>query len=283
MRTPEVIATLSKALLQAGYDQTEAESVARQYTAWLLKRPLRDLFLLGEAELSPAQWQGGLDRLIQGEPLQYVLGETEFMGLTLHCDSRALIPRGDSECLLEKAISLLEQHPKPQIADICTGSGAFALAMAHYLPKAQIDASDISPAALALANENCRLLDLVEQVTFYEGDMAEPLLKQGKIYDFVLCNPPYIASGELPDLPVQLSFEPKLALDGGEKGLFPYRVLAKQVDQLLAPGGFLLVEHGDEQQEAVARLLSTETLTVKETLRDWGNRPRGLLLQKGEK
>lgn len=278
MQITETIHFITKQLMTAGYDAAEGESVARLLAAHLLDIPY-SLLPLAEGEFPDEDLDEPLARLMAGEPLQYVLGETEFMGLPFRTSPHALIPRGDSECLLEKAITVMKGVPHPHIGDICTGSGSFALAAAHYLPSATVEASDISEEALALAKENAEALGLSKRVTFYAGDMGEPLIPFAP-YDMILCNPPYIRSAEIADLPKQLRFEPRLALDGGEDGLTPYRVLADQAFRLLKEGGYLLVEHGDDQQQEVGAILAVPGMEIVENMEDWGHRPRGILLRK---
>jgi|GEM_PF-1505988 len=280
MKIPELITYMQGKLLAAEYavgDGAEARSAARWLAAYLCRCPLRDLPLYSQKELAIEAVAPYLDRLYQGEPLQYVLGETEFMGLKLSCTRAALIPRGDSERLVEAAVELLRDHAAPHIADVCCGGGAFGLALVFYLPRAWANACDISAEALALAKQNRDALGLQERVGFYQGDLLSALPK-GERYDFIIANPPYIPSNQLAALP-GLAFEPALALDGGPDGLRYYRRLAKEALLYLETGGRLLLEHGDDQGPAVRRVFEEQGFKTVQQYRDYGGRDRGVLVQ----
>ncbi len=278
MKLSDLVTYLQARLLAEGYaagDRAEARSAARWLAAFLCRCPLRDLPLYSQKELPRDAADAYLARLATGEPLQYVLGETEFMGLKLACGPGALIPRGDSECLVEAAVALLQEAEAPEIADICCGNGAFGLALAFYLPKAGVACCDISPDALALAGQNRDALKLTQRVALYQGDLLAAL-PPGSRYDLILANPPYIPSAELAALP-NLAFEPSLALDGGLDGLAFYRCLAAGARPYLKPEGLLLLEHGDDQAPAVRRLLEGQGFAIRRQYLDYGGRARGIL------
>ena len=240
--------------------------------------------LLQLREQPPAEACERINRLArqlqEGEPLQYLLGETEFMGLPFRCSTAALIPRIDSEVLVEHAIELMRGLERPQIADVCCGSGTYGLSLAYYLPSARLCCCDISAQALELAQDNAHRLGVEERVQFACGDLLQPLQASGKRWQMIVSNPPYIASAELAQLDRWVQREPQLALDGGADGLDFYRRLAAETAELLVPGGLLLLEYGDEQKEAVAEIFRGSGLTLREQLQDLGRRERGAVFAK---
>ena len=277
MKVCELSVLIQEELVRSGIDAAESAMMARLLLAHHLAVPLNQLPLHHHDEFAAAALEADLERLKNGEPLQYVTGETEFMGLTLSCTPSALIPRGDSEVVAERAIQLMQQQPAPRIADICTGCGAYALALAAHLPQAQLWAVDISPEALQLARRNAQQLQLEQRVVFCQGDLLTPLLEQGLRFDLLVSNPPYIPSSELPELPPQVRREPAIALDGGADGLYFYRRLAADSGQLLTPQGLLLIEHGEDQAAEIAAIMSGAGFQQLEVIEDYGHRQRGSL------
>ncbi len=210
-------------------------------------------------------------RRAQREPLQYILGETEFWSLPLRVTPEVLIPRADTEVLVEEALKKVTGAVT--ILDVGTGSGAIAIALAHELPEARIEAVDISPAALALAEENARRNGVAERITFRQADLHR---LEGGPYDLVVANPPYIPPAEMDGLmPEVREHEPHLALRGGDvDGLAAYRALAKASASLLKADGWLLVEVGSGQAEAVRRLFTDTGLDECYARDDYAGIPR---------
>ncbi len=197
-----------------------------------------------------------VERRARREPLQYILGEAEFWSLPLHVNPAVLIPRPDTEILVEEALRV--GRAARTLLDVGTGSGAVALALARELPDLRVDAVDLSEEALAVAAENALRNDLSGQVAFRREDLRE---LTGGPFDLVVSNPPYIPAADIASLmPEVRDFEPRLALDGGSDGLEAYRALAAQSQGLLAPGGWLLVEVGIAQAEAVRALFAAAGL-----------------------
>lgn len=238
---------------------------ADQKAEWAMSRaldcPRLELPLRGKNPLpSKAAYQFELwtERLARGEPLQYVLGETAFMGLTLKVDARALIPRPETEEFTETVL----EHPtlwragrSPVIADIGTGSGCIALALAARRPEGQYRATDLSATALSLARENTERLGMTDRVKLMVGDLLEPF-PPGSL-NAVVCNPPYVPTADWERLPRQIrDFEPRLALDGGPDGLSIIRRLIPAAFTSLATGGILFLEIGSGQSGPVAALLA---------------------------
>ena len=246
---------------------------AQLWLARVLQRPRSWLLAHAEAPLSPAQQQAfaaGCERLAQLEPLAYLLGEREFHGLMLQVGPAVLVPRPDTETLVDWALQLLASTPvaQPDVADLGTGSGAIALAIKHRRPAAQVCAVDCSAAALEVARANGARHGL--QIEWQLGDWWRPL--QGRRFHLVVSNPPYVADGD-PHLPA-LRHEPALALTPGGDGM---SALARIIDGAvprLHGGSWLLLEHGHEQADAVCRLLAAGGFESVQTRDDLAGRPR---------
>jgi release factor glutamine methyltransferase len=211
------------------------------------------LYLDLDHELSPEQdeaFRQLLERRLSGEPSAYITGRREFYGLDFYVDRRVLIPRPESELLVERTISLAQNHPLSTIAEVGTGSGAIAISLALELPEPKIYATDISAPALEVARLNCQRHGVIDRVCFLHGDMLEPLPAP---VDLIIANLPYVRRSEL----AEIKFEPLLALDGGSDGTEKIRQLCCQVGDKLCPGGSLLLEIGQGQGREVSRLLNT--------------------------
>lgn len=218
-----------------------------------------DTPLVPECEKAYDAW---LARRARREPLQYILGTQPFMGLTLRVTPDALIPRADTETLCEEAYRRM--RPGMRCLDLCTGTGALAIAMKAHCPGAEVYASDISKQALSLAEANAKRLGT--EIHFCQGDLFAPLGEMD--FGLIVSNPPYIPSGELPGLQAEVRFEPALALDGGRDGLDFYRRIAGGAPARLSPGGALLMEIGSTQAEPVTGLLERAGLTEIRVLKD---------------
>lgn len=212
------------------------------------------------------------------EPLQYILGETEFWSLPFRVTPAVLIPRPDTEVLVEEALRLLAQQAGP-VLDVGTGSGAIAVAIAADSPgrAVAVTALDISETALAVARANAERNGVAQQIDFQRGDLdqLDSLVAATGPWQLVVSNPPYVTTQEMSRLmPEVADHEPHLALHGGEDGLDPYRSLARQAASLLLPGGWLLVEVGATQAEAVAVLFRAAGLQQDFVRHDYGGLPR---------
>ena len=237
-----------------------------------LARPRSWLLAHGEHPIDPAlalRFEAHCARRADGEPVAYLLGEKEFHGLRLKVDRAVLVPRPDTETLVDWALELLAAAPaRPAVADLGTGSGAIALALAHARPHARVCAVDVSLAALAVARANGRQLGL--DVEWLHSDWWSALA--GRRFDMVVSNPPYIAADD-PHLPA-LRHEPGLALTPGGDGLDALRTLIACAPAHLRPQGWLLVEHGHDQAEAVRELLKRWGFTATTSRNDLAGRPR---------
>jgi release factor glutamine methyltransferase len=201
------------------------------------------------------QLQALVDRRFAGEPIQYITGETEFYGLPFRVTPDVLIPRPETEHLVEKVMELAGHFPAPRIVDVGTGSGAIAVALANRLPHASIAAIDLSSAALAVARENAALNGVAARVRFFEGDLLAPVAAE--MFDIVVSNPPYVPHLDRDSLSVEVrEYEPPLALFAGDDGLEVYRRLIPAAFAVLAPGGLIALEIGFGQSAAVGELLT---------------------------
>ena len=207
-----------------------------------------------------------------GEPFQYLLGSANFMGLDFIVTPDVLIPRFDTERLVEKALELLQPIARPIVLDICTGSGAIAVAISHYKPDAAVYAGDISEAALKVAEQNNRCLNT--HVSFRQGNLLEPFDDLNGTVHLLISNPPYITTQEMQELPIDVQQEPHLALWGGEDGLDFYRILSAKAPLLLCAGGWLMFEIGWKQGAAVSSLMQQQGFQNVAVLQDWQGNDR---------
>ena len=196
-------------------------------------------------------------RRCMGEPIQYIIGHREFMGLSFSVDNRVLIPRCDTETLVETAIELLPKDRDILVGDMGTGSGAIAVSVAYYMPNVRVFAVDIDGGSLEVAMANAKAHGVEDRIEFLRGDMFTPFGEEleGK-FDAILSNPPYIPTGDMEQLSIQIKeHEPKKALDGGEDGLTFYRRIAKEGHIYLKEGGFMGLEVGYNQGSLVSNIL----------------------------
>ncbi|MGJ7532977.1 MULTISPECIES: peptide chain release factor N(5)-glutamine methyltransferase [unclassified Variovorax] len=248
---PSTVAQALTAAVALGIDRFDAQLLllhalgrAPHDRAWLLAH---DTDAMPNSAWSALAAQ--LSRRRTGEPVAYLLGEKEFHGLNLQVDARVLVPRPDTETLVEWALQCLEGHAAPRALDLGTGSGAIALALQHARPDAQVDAVDASADALTVAQANARRLDL--PVRFAQANWLDGA---GNGYTVIASNPPYIAASD-PHLPA-LRHEPSSALVAGADGLDDIRQIVQNAPAHLAEGGWLLLEHGHDQAAAVRQLLA---------------------------
>jgi release factor glutamine methyltransferase len=253
--------------LQQGTERLRHLGQGRRDAELLLLRVLhRDrawLLTHREAELSPDEWARyaeWLARRARHEPVQYIVGEQEFWGLALKVTPDVLIPRPETEHLVEAALARVEAmrsrveagNAPLRIADVGTGSGAIAIALAHALPQAEVTALDLSTAALRVAEENAARHGLAERIRFLHSDLLQAVASER--FEVIVSNPPYVPAGELLEAQVQ-QYEPHGALFAGPSGLDIYERLIPQAEALLTPGGGLLLEIGHGQKTALEDFL----------------------------
>lgn len=196
-----------------------------------------------------------IDRRLSGEPIQYITGETEFYGLPFRVTRDVLIPRPETEHLVEKVIELAGRWPEPRIVDVGTGSGAIAVALTTKLGKARIAATDISAAALDVARENAERNGVEGRIRLLKGDWLGPVANE--LFEIVVSNPPYVPESDRATLDVEVrEHEPAMALFAGEDGLAAYRALIPAAHAALVAGGWIALEIGYGQEAAIRELLT---------------------------
>ncbi len=202
-----------------------------------------------------AQYRALIQRRIAGEPTQYLTGYRDFYGRKIHVDARVLIPRPETELLVEAVLRVLPKNAPSRVLDLCAGSGCIAVSIACERQQASVWATDLSEGACAVAKENAEQLEVASRVTVLQGDLFGPV-PQGAKFDAVVANPPYIKSSAIASLQREVQREPRLALDGGEDGLALIRRIADGAQPWLKPGGLLAMEIGDDQGPQVKELLT---------------------------
>ena len=231
--------------------------------AFLLGRDRLHLYAAAEERMPPPVfelYQALLGRRQAREPLAYLTRTKEFWSLSFAVTPAVLIPRPETETVVETVLARLNELQAPVIADIGTGSGAIAVAVAKTLPDSRLYATEISSRALDVARENAARHGVLERITFVHGDLVEPLLCLGLAHhcDLMVSNPPYVATRELAGLPAEVRYEPLEALDGGSDGLDVHRRLINGASTLLRPGGWLALEMAPGQGPSLSRLLQEQ-------------------------
>ncbi|HDS01263.1 MAG TPA: peptide chain release factor N(5)-glutamine methyltransferase [candidate division Zixibacteria bacterium] len=246
-----------------------------------------DLYLDPKRQVSDedaAQLRGLIDRRLNNEPLQYILGETEFYGIRLKCDRRALIPRPETEFVVSKGLNLIKDKKGLNILDLACGSGNISIAMAASSPYQNYYASDLSLDAVSLARENAELNDLADRIEFHQGNLFEPFKKKDIVFDMILANPPYIKESELAKLHEQVrKYEPQLALTSGQDGMDFIRQMLTEAPEYLNRRAYLIFEVAFDQMDTIRDLAENETkFDVVEVVEDYSGIERVIVLRMGE-
>lgn len=267
-------------LAQSGLDSPrfEAEvlmdSVTDRGRAWLYAHDDREL----SGEEAARYWER-IERRSRREPEAAIVGHKEFMGLDLTVTGDVLIPRPDTECVVEAALALLEGLEQPRVLDLCTGSGAIGVAMGAIRPDARMVFSDLSAPALAVARKNAGRFQVAGR--FVQSDLLAAF-GEGEVFDMIVSNPPYIPSLEIEGLePDVRDYEPRLALDGGASGYAVYERLIPQAAAHLEDGGFLVMECGWNQGAQLARRLEAAAFNPLGEIYDLAGKSRGIAAKKG--
>ena len=258
-RTWKLLDLLNEA---SGFFSSRDVDNPRLQAEWLLSAALGvrrlDLYLQFDKILSPGEveiFRGFVRRRLSGEPLQYITGEAAFRFLELEVNPTVLIPRPETETLVDAALELLSERKRARVLDPGAGSGAIGVAIASEHADAHVTATDIDLEALALARVNAERCNVADRMRFLCGDLFEPLSDTSR-FDAIVCNPPYIRTADLAGLDTEVrDYEPQRALDGGEDGLDFYRRIAAGSMALLAPDSHLLLEVGFDQADDVVQLL----------------------------
>jgi len=222
-----------------------------------------------------------LKRRIQGEPIQYILGKTEFMGLEFRVSPEVFIPRPETEILVETVIKLVHRLQSTvhsyNIVDLGTGSGCVAISLAKFLPNTKISALDISHPALEVAKENARLNKV--EINFIQSDLFNTVDCRLSTVDLIVANPPYIPTKEILALQPEVRYEPRLALDGGKDGLDFYRRIIKEVPRFLRKGGLLVMEMGFGQGPEIKNIFQKAgNLEIIELVKDYNDIERVIVI-----
>ena len=197
-----------------------------------------------------------IEKLNKGIPLQHITHQQEFMKMNFYVNENVLIPRPDTEILVEEVIKIAKKMNAKKILDLCTGSGAIAISLAKYIENSQITATDISQEALVIAEKNAENNNVEKQIAFLLSDLFKELPREK--YDMIVTNPPYIKKEIVKTLTKEVQNEPLIALDGGWDGLDFYRKIIHQADDFLKFGGYLCLEIGYDQKENVMNLIDKE-------------------------
>jgi release factor glutamine methyltransferase len=275
-------------VLQASTDYFNKRQVdsarlnAEHLLAHVLRRKRIELYLefdraLSESELVPLREL--VRRRGEGEPLQHLLGTAEFCGHVFVCDKRAMVPRPETEELVELLSSRLQTSTaRLRIVDVGTGSGVIALSLASKFPQATVIGTDISGEALELAGENAARLRLIDRVQFVKTNLLENLTER---FDVIVANLPYIAMNDRNSLSREVLNDPEIALFGGEQGAEVVRALIDQAQDRLSPGGLLALEFGLNQREMFQGILEQKKYKDIEAKNDYSGRPRFLFARYG--
>lgn len=202
-----------------------------------------------------------VEKIKQGFPIEHITHQKEFMKLNFFVDENVLIPRQDTEILVEEVINIAKKNNYKKILDLCTGSGAIAISLAKYLPEAQLTAIDISNEALKISKKNAVINEVEDRITFINSDMFTNLNEEK--FDIIVSNPPYIKTEIINELEEEVKKEPYIALDGGKDGLNFYKKIIKESYRYLKVDGYLCLEIGFDQKKDIIELIQDEKKFVK--------------------
>ncbi len=249
---------ITKGMIMLKSNNVESPKLkARLLLQYVLDKPRQYIIVYDNKEIDKQQqWQYfvNIEKLTKGIPLQHITHRQEFMKMDFFVDENVLIPRSDTEILVEEVIKITQKYNSPRILDLCTGSGAIAISLKKFVPNADITAVDISEKALEIAQKNAEKLEA--KINFVKSDLFDKL--DNKKFDIIVSNPPYIRKDEIKKLSEEVQKEPKIALDGGEDGLDFYRIIAEQAINYLKTGSFLCFEIGYNQKNDVIKIIEDE-------------------------
>ena len=214
------------------------------------------------------------ERHLAGEPVAYLIGEWEFYGLPLDISESVLIPRPDTEVLVDRALTYLKTVAEPRVLDLCAGSGCIGLALAKNAPESHVVLGELDEGALRICRQNIRRNQLSARVTSLRIDAREKPSRQLGEFDCIVSNPPYLTAAEMEQLQPEVAQEPAMALEAGEDGLVFYKAIAEHYQKALRPGGALALEIGWQQREAVTALLEANGWVDIACRKDFGGNDR---------
>lgn len=265
---------LKKANIQDSYFKA---SILLQY---VLNQTKQQLIVNSEEYVNDQkiiEYKKYINKIVNGIPVQYITHKQQFMGLEFYVDENVLIPQPDTEILVEETINIIN-NKKIKVLDLCTGSGAIAVSIAHYCPNVQVTATDISTKALEIAKINCRQLH--NDIVFIQSDLFDKIKEK---FNVIVSNPPYIETHTINSLSKEVQAEPYIALNGGKDGLEFYKKILNCAHTYLEPGGYLLLEIGYNQAKQIMNLESINLkLITKEPIKDLGQNDRVVIFQKEE-
>ena len=249
---------ITKGMIMLKSNNVESPKLkARLLLQYILDKPRQYIIVYDNKEIDKQQqWQYfvNIEKLTKGVPLQHITHRQEFMKMDFFVDENVLIPRPDTEILVEEFIKIAQKYNSPRILDLCTGSGAIAISLKKFVPNADITAVDISEKALEIAQKNAKKLET--KINFLKSDLFDKL--DNKKFDIIVSNPPYIRKDEIKKLSEEVQKEPQIALDGGEDGLDFYRIITEQAINYLKTGSFLCFEIGYNQKNDVIKIIEDE-------------------------
>ncbi len=264
----------------------DAHIQASMLLQYVLNQTKQQLIMNSETEVNiknEIKYNEYINQIINGTPIQYITHSQQFMGLDFYVDKNVLIPQPDTEILVEEAIKIIEklnlklENNNSKILDLCTGSGAIGVSIAHYCKNTKVTATDISSKALEVANKNANNNNV--KIKFIKSDLFNKM--ENELFDIVVSNPPYIETNIIKTLSKQVQAEPHIALDGGEDGLNFYKRILSDVHKYLNKDGYLLLEIGYNQAETVINLPHTNLkLITKQPIKDLGGNDRVVIFQK---
>ena len=250
--------TLTKGTIMLKSNNIESPKLkARLLLQYVLNKSRQYLIVYDNEEVGKKeQWEYfvNIDKLTKGVPLQHITHTQEFMKMDFYVDENVLIPRPDTEILVEEVIKIAQKMDKPKILDLCTGSGAIAISIAKNVPNAEVYAVDISEKALEVASKNAHKLEV--KVKFMKSNLFKDLKKMK--FDIIVSNPPYIKKNDIQFLSNEVQKEPQIALDGGDDGLDFYRRIVGQAIEYLKFGSYLCFEIGFDQKDDVMEIINDE-------------------------
>lgn len=255
-----IMDAIKKGMIELKNSNLESPKLkARLLMQFLLNKPRQYVIVNDMQELetkTEKQYFQAIKLMREGVPLEHITHQKEFMKLNFFVDENVLIPRQDTEILVEEVIKISKRINARKILDLCTGSGAIAVSLAKYIPKSEITAIDISNNALKIAKKNAITNEVENQITFINSNMFENL--NNEKFDIIVSNPPYIKTEEIKKLDAEVQKEPQIALDGGKDGLDFYRKIIKDGYQYLKYGGYICLEIGYDQKIDVIELIENE-------------------------
>ena len=256
----KIMEAIKRGMIELKNENIESPKMqSRLLMQFILNKPRQYIIVNDMEELNKAdeeKYFNAIKKLRKGIPLEHITHQKEFMKLNFFINENVLIPRQDTEILVEEVIKIAKQTNAKKILDLCTGSGAIAVSVAKYLPNCEVTAVDISNDALKVAKRNAINNQVENQITFVSSDMFTNLNEEK--FDIIVSNPPYIRTKVIETLETKVQNEPYIALDGGEDGLYFYREIVKNLYQYLKFKGYLCMEIGFDQKIDVIELIENE-------------------------